>query len=294
MITDSKSKPILLTGAHRSGTTWLANMLTLSGEMQIASEPFNLDAWAYKLNGLAKYWFTYAPSLDQEEAIAAFQKVINCKTGKVYGRRTIQRYLPFVRKGRVLIKDPIASLSSEWLANNFTLDVIVLVRHPAAFAASLKRMQWYFPFDHLLQQEQLMDDLLYPFRREIEAGYTDIIKQAALIWNIIYHVLSIYVERNPDWIVVKHEVLSLKPVDELHVLYEELGLTWSLDVESGISRYTTKDKRADLKKGVAHQMVRDSKKNISRWKSMLSDNEIAIVRRTTDNIACKYYTDMDW
>ena len=48
-------KPILLTGAHRSGNTLLTNMLALGGDLLIASEPFNLDVWAYKLDGMAKY-----------------------------------------------------------------------------------------------------------------------------------------------------------------------------------------------------------------------------------------------
>jgi hypothetical protein len=56
-------KPILITGSHRSGSTWLATMLALSENSLIAHEPFNIRPWAYALDGFAKYWFTYAPAL---------------------------------------------------------------------------------------------------------------------------------------------------------------------------------------------------------------------------------------
>lgn len=287
-------KPILLTGAHRSGTTWLANMLALGGDLLLASEPFNLDEWAYRLNGLATRWFTYAPALPQDQAREAFARVLDRHTGKVFGRRHVQRYLPFTRRGRLLVKDPIACLSSEWLAENFPLEVLVLVRHPAAFAASLKRMSWHFPFEDLLGQDRLMDDLLQPFRRDIEAGYTDIIEQAGLIWSIIYHVLSVFADRHPDWVVVRHETVSREPVEELRMLYRRLGLSWSAEVEEKIRRFTGKGNPVDPKKGVAHQMVRDSAKNIQRWKGVLTPDEIALLRRRTGAVADRYYTDADW
>jgi hypothetical protein len=286
--------PILITGAHRSGTTWLATLLAAGGELLHVFEPFNLDGWAYQLNGMAKYWFTYAPALHQELARAAFRRVLDRRTGRVFGRRQWQRYLPFTRRGRLLIKDPIACMSSEWLAENFSLQVLVLVRHPAAFAASLKRMQWYFSFADLYRQEQLMDDLLQPFRRELEAGYTDIVDQAALIWSIIYYVFSVFIERHPEWIVVKHETLSRQPIEELGALYGRLGLNWSAAVEEKIRKYTVKENPVNPRHGVAHQMVRDSQKNITRWKNALTSEEIERVRRRTAAVSDRFYTAAEW
>lgn len=289
-----EQKSILLTGAHRSGTTWLANMLAIGGDLLLASEPFNLDNWAYRLGGMATNWFTYAPGLEQERAKQAFSRILERRTGRVFGRRHVQRYLPFTRRGRLLIKDPIACMSSEWLAENFPIEVLVIVRHPAAFAASLKRMEWYFPFEDLLRQERLMDDLLYPFRAEIEAGCSDIVDQAGLIWSIIYHVLSTFADRHPEWVVVKHEAVSRQPVEELNKLYDRFGLSWSGKVEQQIRKYTAKGNPVNPKKGVAHQMIRDSEKNISRWKTVLSPDEATALRRRTAPVADRFYADSDW
>ena len=35
------NQPILIIGLHRSGTTWLAKMLSLPDEIRYVSEPFN-------------------------------------------------------------------------------------------------------------------------------------------------------------------------------------------------------------------------------------------------------------
>ena len=44
MVKNKKSveyRPILLTGSHRSGTTWAANIIQLSNELSLIMEPFN-------------------------------------------------------------------------------------------------------------------------------------------------------------------------------------------------------------------------------------------------------------
>ncbi len=69
------------------------------------------------------------------------------------------------------MKDPLALFSSEWLASEFDMDVVLLVRHPAAFAASVRRQGYHHPFSHFLLQPALMDRLR-PFEAEIEAMET--------------------------------------------------------------------------------------------------------------------------
>ena len=154
--------PILITGSHRSGTTWVGKMLNLARGTLMVDEPFHInegyETRHYALNGLARYWFTYARELPQKPTRKAYEKVLQKKTGKVFRRRDPKRYLPFLRTGRLIIKDPIAALSADWLYNNFDLKVMVLVRHPGAFVASLKRLNWTFPFSHFLEPQQLLEE----------------------------------------------------------------------------------------------------------------------------------------
>jgi hypothetical protein len=269
-------------------------MLALGEDTVIAHEPFNIAPWYYALDGLAKYWFTYAPALPKDAALAAFDKVLQRKAGRVFLRQQIQRWLPLGRGGRLIVKDPIACVSSEWLANNFELEAVVLVRHPAAFAASLKRLQWEFPFDHLLEQDSLMEEHLQQYRSEIERRPTDIVEQAALLWKCLYSVLFTYADRNPNWIVRTHEQLSRQPVRELKRLYEILNLRWTTTVEDQIKSYTKVGNPIAAPEGVVQQMTRDSDANTLLWKKTLTEEEIAHVYAITHDTASRYYTGEDW
>jgi Sulfotransferase family len=287
-------KPILITGSHRSGSTWLASMLALSKNTLMAHEPFNIQSWAYALDGLAKYWFTYAPALPQDAALEAFNEVIEQRTRKIFLKNQVQHWIPPLRHQRLIIKDPIAVLSSDWIAKNFDLEVIVLVRHPAAFAASLKRLGWRHPLEHFLKQTMLMERHLEPYRAEIASRPQDIVEQAAIIWKCLYSVLLTYLDGHPNWLVNKHEVLSSNPVAELRALYETLGLEWSATVEENVVRYTRCGNSVDAPKGTVHYLRRDSVANIARWKETLTAEEIARVYEITQPICSSYYQNEDW
>ena len=109
------------------------------------------------------------------------------------------------------MKDPIAAFSSSWLASTFDMATIVLVRHPAGFASSLKRLGWSHPFNDFLAQPALMEERLQAFEGEIARMAKvehDIVDQASLLWRMIYSVLLEYRRAHPDWIVVRHEDLA--------------------------------------------------------------------------------------
>ena len=287
-------KPILITGSHRSGSTWLASMLALSEDSLIAHEPFNIEPWAYALDGLARQWFTYAPALPQHAALEAFSRVLRRRPRKIFLKNEAQHWIPALRRGRLIIKDPIAAISSDWLAKNFDLEVIVLVRHPAAFAASLKRLGWRHPFEHFLNQKMLMHRHLEPYRAEISSKPQDTVEQAAIIWKCLYGTLFTYLNSNPNWLIRKHEVLSGNPVAELKSLYETLGLQWSATVEENVVKYTRCGNPVNAPKGTVHQIRRDSVANITRWKETLTEEEIARVYEITRPISSFYYPDNDW
>lgn len=294
MTDEAPEKPILITGSHRSGSTWLANMLALTDNTLIAHEPFNIESWAYGLDGLAKHWFTYAPALPQDEALQAFDKVIKQQTRKIFLKNQPQHWFPPLRGGRLIIKDPIASLSSDWISRNFALEVVVLIRHPAAFAASLKRLGWRHPFEHFLEQEMLMQRYLKPYEDELVEKPDDIVRQAGLAWKILYTVLRTHIANNPGWIVKKHETLSTNPVAELKRLYETLGLQWNAAVESKVNEYTQTGNPTDVPGDTVHQMRRDSVANVHRWKKVLTEKETVQLREITHPISDLYYSEEDW
>ena len=102
----------------------------------------------------------------------------------------LKEYFTFYKyrssKVRPLVKAPIALFSAEWLAARFDMDVLILIRHPAAFVSSLKIKNWNFPFDHFLQQPKLIRNHLAIYEEEIQEYATqkfEVINQAILLWK---------------------------------------------------------------------------------------------------------------
>ncbi len=134
-----------------------------------------------------------------------------------------------------LVKDPIALLSPRngWPAT-FDMRVLVMIRHPAAFAASIRRRGWRHRFADFLEQPLLMRDLLDPYEDEIVAASERppaILDEAILLWNILYGTVAGLQERHPEWAFARHEDVAREPVARFRDLYAQLGLGWSDAVE---------------------------------------------------------------
>ena len=218
-----------MTGSHRSGSTWVGTTLGKSSSVGYIHEPFNLEHRLGICGAKFDYWFPYITEDNEEIVCEEIQKTLDFKYN-IIGEleiinslkdvgRLFRDYGIFVKyrllKVRPLIKDPIAIFSTEWLASKFNMDVVVLIRHPAAFVSSIKVKQWSFPFSHLLAQPLLIRDYLYPFKEEIEE-YTiqekDVIEQAILLWKIIHYVIIEYQKNHKNWIFIRHEDISRDPV----------------------------------------------------------------------------------
>ena len=64
-------------------------MLGLAEDTLIAHEPFNIQPWAYALDGLAKFWFTYAPDLSS----AAISPAVSPSILLRFPLRSVRRFL---------------------------------------------------------------------------------------------------------------------------------------------------------------------------------------------------------
>ena len=52
-------RPILVTGGHRTGTTWVGKMLAASGEAAYISEPLNVLHRPGVMSTPVRHWYTY-------------------------------------------------------------------------------------------------------------------------------------------------------------------------------------------------------------------------------------------
>src|SRR5579863_8114639 len=311
-----ESKPILVTGAHRSGTTWVGKMIAASPRVYYIQEPFNVDYPPRPGISRARmqYWFTYIAEEKAAQYREDLQNTLACRYDlraectALHSYRDVLRmvrdssyatYSRFTHKSP-LVKDPIALFSADWLAKTFAMDVIVMIRHPAAFASSIKRLNWKHDFSHFLHQPRLMEEYLAPFAAEIgdfAAHEHDILEQAALLWNILYYRVSQYKRQHNNWIFLRHEDASMDPLHHFEYLYKRLGLDFSAHVEAVIRDYSdspnageTQEKRQTVV-NTAIIDKRDSKAAISSWKKKFTATEIRWLREQVEDVAHEFYTD---
>lgn len=285
-------------------------MLSYSSEVAYIHEPLNPDNFrSGRCSVCFEHFFTYICSENETEYKTALQHLLNyqyqwaselpyIRSLRDIGRavRDSSKYLLFsVRRARPLVKDPIAVFSAEWLAKTFEMDVVVLIRHPAAFAWSFKKKGQEFKFSELLNQPLLMQEFLEPFREEMEQlrnGAGDRIEEAILLWRMIYTVILHYQSSYPEWIFLRHEDLSLDPLAEFEHLYDQLGLQYTSSVQSSIKKYIVPSTKQRVVGG--NNISMDSQANIKAWAKQLNRNEIERIRKGTMDISSHYYDDRDW
>lgn len=244
-------KPILITGIHRCGSTFTGRMLSMNKNIAYVFEPFNPEYGLEKFD----YYFKY---LTKENINSELNNILkrllnldklNYEPLKIdnYNAKNVIKYIlrpiikskpqfeynyyrinPFI--DRLLVKDPIACLSSQFLHRQYNFDVVILIRHPLSFVGSIKRLNWGFDFNNFLNQPELMNDYLHIYEDDmIQLNKMDssIVEVGTLVWKCIYTVLFDYIKNNPNIIAVKHEDLSLKPIETFTILYKKLEIDFS-------------------------------------------------------------------
>jgi len=311
-----KSKrPILITGSHRSGTTWVGRILAESPSLHYIHEPFNPNRYIRPCACGVKFtnWFQYISQENEAFYYKHIAHTIGISSNLVKDLiktrhakdllRSFESYgIYFKQKilnNRPLMKDPIAIFSTEWLASRFNMDVVVLIRHPAAFAGSLKRNNWSFQFSNFLKQPLLMKDHLYPFQSEITEYANkkhDIIDQASLLWKIIYNTVIEYKKKHANWIFIRHEDISREPILCFQGLFSKLNLNFSENIKKTIIEYTESTNISELPKNNEFFKIGklNSKANIYNWKNSLTTSEIQKIKNIVKNVANRFYCEEDW
>jgi hypothetical protein len=304
-------QPILVTGAHRSGTTWVGKMLAASGQVGYISEPLNILHRPGVLISPTRYWYSYICPENEASYLTGLQTTLRFRYNLLAEIRALRsmhdlgrmlRDLSGFQKAKVfhlrpLLKDPFAFFSSPWFANRLGCRVVITVRHPAAFVSSLKRLGWPFDLRDLLDQPFLMRDFLEPYRSDIEqfcSDPQDMIGQNSLLWRIIYATAGEFKKSYPEFHLVRHEDLSLQPVKGFQSLYEDLELDFTPPAQQRILASSSVENPRELSVSSVHSVHLNSQANLENWKRRLTNIEIERIRRITENVTEAYYPETDW
>ncbi|AFY39581.1 hypothetical protein Lepto7376_3369 [[Leptolyngbya] sp. PCC 7376] len=304
-----KKKPILITGSHRSGTTWVGKILNTPQTAYIF-EPFNIENNEPRHDYPLQYWFTYLAGLDEISRNQCLTDLAQCLSyqyqpalsndyswhfaARIKLQRSWENFQKRSKQLRPLMKDPIALFAAPTLAETFDMKVICMIRHPLAFCSSIKKWQWTFPFEHFLQQPNLIDDLFPEERKKIElfaAKEFSYVQQAAFLWVLFHKVIKSYQKKHPHWLFIRHEDLVLNPVLEFEKIYGSLDLNYDQSVIKRIDKFTNVStaKTESLDADSPALKKRDPRQIITSWKARLKVNEYKFILEQTQGLKEHFY-----
>jgi hypothetical protein len=307
----SRKVPILITGAHRTGTTWVGKVLAQDPGIAYVSEPLHLhhsrgvldhpvDAWYQYIcdENDDPYYFAYLKTLQYNYQL--WSAIKNITDFKSAGKIVVDQLSFLSHKildRRILLKDPFAVFSVPWFIDRFRTKVLIMVRHPLALISSLQRLNWQFDFDFLLDQPLLMRDFLEPFRDEMmhtNQNKDNILLQGILLWRMIYTVVHRYSLEIPEISIIRHEDLSLEPVKIFSHICDSLdvGQTEAIKKAAHLSSRTSNP--AEVSQNDEHAVYLDSRANLSNWRKRLSESDIHKIVEGTMDVAEKFYRPEEW
>lgn len=298
--------PIVVTGSHRSGTTWVGRMLCLSGEAGYIHEPLNPVRRPSWMVHPVPYWYVHVTEANEDLYAADLERAMSFRYPLIENLIRLRRphHLGMMSSdisrvvqarlssARPLLKDPFALFSAEWLQSRYRADIVITVRNPVAFVGSIKRLNWRFKFKTLLSQGALMRDHLAGFEgamRRCRDEDVDVVEQGIVLWNVLHHAIAELRDEHPEWSVVRHEDLAADPVASFEALYAATGLRWDDGVAERVRAFSTADTGKELPMWRHGSVRRDSRSATETWKLRLTDEEVERVRSGTGEIAARFY-----
>jgi hypothetical protein len=282
-------------------------MISQAPFVRYIHEPMNIDGRPCHCGIKFDYWFQYlTPENGQHfrdhlkhTLFPSFDRVglINLITTVAQTRRIrpllgyLQSYLSY----RALVKDPLAVFSAETLAEFFNMDVVVVIRHPAAIVSSYKTLSWAHQFSQFLHQPELMEEHLAPFRAEIEdfaRNEYDTVDQAALLWKLIHYVIIKYQKTHPNWIFVRHEDLAADPLEGYQNLFNKLELSFSKHVRRVIETHSFQADMSDTRP--PYDIKQNSTEVISKWKRYLTPEDVTRIHKRVEEVSSHFFSHSEW
>ncbi|PEN09242.1 hypothetical protein CRI93_00490 [Longimonas halophila] len=301
---------IFVTGSIRSGTTFLADILSTPLSVDYIHEPFNVRCG---MPGMEKRYQYIAETLETDTMqmldrqferlkqydfalqtsyypndpshLKLIKKVVGSR-GPFFLRLAKANYL----HRHCIVKDPTAPLVARHLHTAYQFKPVVIIRHPASLVASFERVSWWPETQKLLSQDAFVRDYL---TEQDLANYNSYdhssLTDACFHWLFTYRTLLQWANAF-EWPVVTHEELCASPVETFGALYDTLGLPWSSYVERKIHRKTHGGNSPEAKQGRVQDFSRDSAQIFEMRRDSLSPSQRQTIFDITQEVALQCYS----
>jgi hypothetical protein len=303
-------RPVLVTGPHRSGTTWIGQILGADPSVGTIHEPFTLSCRPGIFPYRIPFWYYRVPTPAPAAMVSAYEDLLRfhyalgeevraIRSLHDFGRmvRDVARFSAYrAQKRRPLVKDPLALLSADWIAARFDFAVLVTTRHPLAFVSSLVRLGWRFDFRQLQRQKEAMD-LIADGEEDVvlgsRLGAGDPLVEAAYLWKVLHRVIARYRDLHRDWIFVRYEDLAREPAPRFEEIFAKLGLRFGKRVRDRIERLSGEENPPE--RAVDPRVTRVSSLDHAEMSiRRLPSGERDRVRRIVSPVADLFYSAQEW
>jgi hypothetical protein len=171
---------VFIAGTGRSGTTWLADIISSQIPCRVMFEPF--QSMLVKDYSMFHYHQYMRPMENNQELHAYCHRILS---GNIR-HRWIDRHINHVFPSYRIIKDIRANLFLKWFNNNFPeVPILFIVRHPCAVVLSHLELSWPTDIDvaSFLIQDKLVSDFLLDKLDIIQSADT-IEEKCAVVWCV--------------------------------------------------------------------------------------------------------------
>lgn len=256
------SDAIIIASDPRSGSTWLSEIISSIPGSFIIDEPLHLNN-VKEIKHLNFSWRQHIPREKQWPAAKSFFKKLF--KGQILNPHIVKNYKNAVKAKQPIIKTIRAKLLLPWLCNQFEFKYkpIVLVRHPFAMIASLKRHEAFdYPFERFTLPNSKYTDFLLTHLDFLKTLNSNQEQQLAW-WCLSNKYLASFDQE--DWIVVTYEEL----VNNYKETVEHIFSTWKTPLPKSILKVASKASSSTTKRKFQKE------EQLNSWQDILSDNEIA-------------------
>ncbi len=169
---------LFLGGTGRSGTTWISDIINYKNDYRYMFEPF----YPQKVPVVShfKYRQYIRPENDDPRFLEPARKILSGAIRNEWIDRQNHKYFATKR----LVKDIRTNQILKWIKVQFPeIPIILVLRHPCAVANSKLKKNWGSHLEVYLEQDDLMQDFLEPFRDIMENAQT-LFEKHIIMWCI--------------------------------------------------------------------------------------------------------------
>jgi hypothetical protein len=269
---------IVISGHFRSGTTWLAELVSMSANAGIIFEPFHID----HVPEAKQAGFTYnnfrRPSDDWPDGYSFVDKVLH---GKVLNRWTVG-HIPLwraLKMRRLVVKLVSSNQMLVWLTEKFAIPTpVLIIRHPCAVLASWLNRGWRLN-NWIVREPALLES--FPELRKILDSLAHEEEYFAAKWSIDHYV-PLYYKRERSFKTVAFEKLAVDGPNYL----QEILRTWDIELTEEVCERL----RRPSEKASDH-LTSSYESALNGWKRDLSRTQRDRVLRVVREFGLDFYTD---